>query len=53
MTEQDIEVERDTREYFAGQALMGILAAGDKGTPEDIARFCVRLADALVKALEK
>lgn len=42
------------REYFAAQAMQGILAAdhvANYPTPEDIAEFAVANADALINAL--
>ena len=47
------------REYFAGQALMGQLAFSPPegsfekaNSPEDVARVCVEMADALIARLK-
>lgn len=54
---RDDECGLTIREYFAAQALVGLLsfASGESPqfTPEDAARFAVELADALVVALER
>lgn len=41
------------REYFASEALCGILASGSKATPDAAARQAVSYANALVDALSE
>lgn len=40
------------REYFAGQAMIGILSGWDVGDTELIASTAVKMADALLEKLE-
>lgn len=41
------------REYFAGLALQGIMASAVQDTPENIAEGAVRMANELIKALNR
>lgn len=42
------------REYFAAMAMQGILASrNDYATPEDVAKYSVSMADALIERLNK
>ena len=37
------------REYFAGQALIGILSERHRVSPEDAAKYAYTVADAMIK----
>ena len=41
------------RDYFAGQALAGVVSDGDSARPEDIARWSYQYADAMLKVRGK
>ena len=43
----------DLRDYFAAKVLAGIVVGGEDFNPEQLAKFCYRMADAMMKAREK
>ena len=38
------------RDYFAGQALNGVLAGAENIRPVEMSEFCYKMADAMLKA---
>jgi hypothetical protein len=40
------------REYFAAMAMQGLMAGDSKDSMEEFAKYSVKMADALLKALE-